>query len=113
METSKDTNGLQTFLEHWEFALLAVFAIVILLIVDFFLNLREWPWIILCFASFALMICGAVLIGSAKPPVYRDGRFFTFGVNSVPDRSRRLYRLGWRLFLFGVSLSACLLLRGS
>ncbi len=56
------------------------------------------------------MNLGGFLIAYAKLPVYRSGRFFTFGLNSVPEHLRGFYRWGWRVFLFGVVLSLCLLL---
>lgn len=110
METHKNSNGLETFLQNWWFALAAVFAYLISQVLEFFENLCGTPWICLCVAGFALMICGAGLIGYAKLPVYRSGRYFTFGLNSVPDGMRRFYLWGWRAFLFGVLLCVCLLL---
>jgi hypothetical protein len=110
METQKDSKGLQTFLEHWQFALIAVIAILASQVLTFFTNLYGTPWICFFVASFALMIFSAALIGYAKFPVYRSGRFFAFGVKSVPEHLRGFYRWGWRVFLFGVLLSLCLLL---
>lgn len=110
VETHKNNNGLQTFFEHWQFAVLAVLVLFTTEVLDFFENLCGTSWICFCAASFVLMICGAGLIGYAKFPVYRSSRFFTFGVNSVPDEMRRFYRWGWGVFLFGALLSLCLLL---
>lgn len=110
METQKDSKGLQTFLEHWNFALIAIVAILASQVLAFFSRLCGTPWICFFVASFSLMILGGGLIGCAKFPVYRSGRFFTFGVKSVPEHLRRVYRWGWRAFLFGVMLSLCLFL---
>jgi len=110
METQKDGKGLQTFLEFWWFALIAVVAIVTSQMLDFFTRLFGTPWICFFVASFALMIFGGGFIGYAKFPVYRSGRFFTFGAKSVPEHLRGFYRWGWRVFLFGVLVSLCLLL---
>jgi hypothetical protein len=110
METRKDSNGLETFLQNWWFALMAVFACLTWQVLEFFENLCGIPWICFCVAGFALMMCGAGLIGYAKLPVYRSGRFFTFGVTSVPAEMRKFYRWGWGVFLFGVLFSLCLFL---
>lgn len=110
METQKDSKGLRTFLEHWWFVLIAVVGILTLQVLEFFTRLRGPSWICFFIASFSLMILGGGLIGYAKFPVYRSGRFFTFGVKSVPEHLRRFYRWGWCVFLFGVVLSLCLFL---
>ncbi len=110
MDTHRQSNGLQTFLEHWGFLLTAVVAILASQVLMFFTRLTGAPWIWFFVASFALLIVGGTLIGYAKFPVYRSGRFFTFGVKSVPEHLRGFYRWGWRVFLFGVVLSLCLLL---
>jgi hypothetical protein len=90
--------------------LTAVLAVVFSQVLMFFFNLRGQPWIYFFVASMVLLISGATLIVYAKIPVYRSGRFFTFGVKSVPERLTGHYRWGWRVFLFGVVLSLCLLL---
>jgi hypothetical protein len=110
MEYRKQSNGLQTFLEYGWFASIAVVAIVATWVLDFFTELSGTPWICFFVASFALLVFGGGLIGYAKFPVYRSGRFFTFGIKSVPWHLAGYYRWGWRVFLFGVALSLCLLL---
>jgi hypothetical protein len=110
METRKDHYGLRTFFEHWNFAFIAITAILTSQGLDYFTHLCGTPWIRVFVASFALMILGGALIGCAKFPVYRTGRFFTFGVKSVPAHLHGFYRWGWRLFLFGVLLSLGLFL---
>lgn len=74
------------------------------------MSLGGTPWIWFFVVSFALMVVGSGLIGYAKFPVYRSGQFFTIGVKSVPEHLACYYRWGWRVFLFGVVLSLCLLL---
>jgi hypothetical protein len=110
MEYRSQNNGFQTFLEHWGFLLTVLLAVIFSQVLLFFLNLSGLPWIYFFFASLALLISGATLIIYAKLPVYRSGRFFTFGVKSVPESLAGFYRWGWRTFLFGVVLSLCLLL---
>jgi hypothetical protein len=110
MERRSQGNGLETFLEHWGFFLTALVALAVLQILMFFLNLNGKPWIYFFVASMVLLFVGAGMILYAKIPVYRSGRFFTFGVKSVPDYLAGCYRWGWRVFLFGLVLSLCLLL---
>lgn len=112
MEYSKDNNGWRTFREHWGFGLgfpLALFAVAIVWILTWFENLQWDQWISVYFASQILLVSGAALIVWAKIPVYRSGRYFTFGVKAVPQGLAGYYRWGWRIFLFGVALSLCLL----
>src|ERR1700677_4158395 len=110
MDYQKQSNGLWTFLEHWQFVSFAVVLFVGSWILDFFTRLSGTPWICFFVMSFALLLFGGSLIGYAKFPVYRGGRFFTFGIKSVPGHLAGYYRWGWRVFLFGVVLSLCLLL---
>ena len=77
---------------------------------DFFMRLSGALWLWFFLAGFALLVSGGCLIACAKLPVYRSGRFFTFGRKSVPAHLQAVYRWGWRVFLFGVVLSLCLLL---
>jgi hypothetical protein len=77
---------------------------------DFLSQLSGAPWIWFFTASFAFMISGGSLLFYAKLPLYRSGRFFTFGAKSVPQHLAGFYRWGWRVFLFGVVLGLCLLL---
>ena len=110
MDYRKQDNGLLTFFEHWNIVIAAVFAVIAFKVFDFFMRLSGAPWLWCFLASFTLMIVGGGLITYAKLPVYRAGRFFTFGLKSVPGHLQPLYRWGWRVFLFGVVLSLCLLL---
>lgn len=110
MEHLARSNGFQTFLEHWWFVLAAIIAVVSSQILMFFTRLSGTPWIWCFSVACVSMVVGGVLIFFAKLPVYRSGRFFTFGLKSVPERLRVLYKWGWLVFLFGVVLGFCLLL---
>jgi len=110
MDRQTRSNGLETFLEHWGLLITVVIAVITGKVLAFFMGLSGTPWIWCFVAAFALMIFGALLIGYAKLPVYRSGRFFTFGLRSVPQQLLGYYRWGWRVFLFGVVLGVCLLL---
>jgi hypothetical protein len=115
MARDKYSAGYQwaKFLELWPFLIVALIAILTDKVLTFFFNLKGTTWICFFIASFTLMILGAGLIGYAKLPIYRSGRFLTFGINSIPEYLKRYYRWGWRLFLFGVILSLCLFLSKS
>lgn len=108
MEHRSQSSGLQTFLEHWGIVLVGVITFLASQMLLFFIQLSGTPWIWFFVASFALMFVGGGLIGCAKFPVYRSGRFFTYGVKSVPEHLRGYYRWGWRVFLSGAVLSLCL-----
>lgn len=110
METRKGGNGLETFLEHWGMVLPVLVIFVLAPVLLFFMNLSGMPWIYFFIASEILLFSGAGLILYAKLPVYRSGRFFTFGVKIIPPEFAGFYKWGWRVFLLGVILSLCLLL---
>lgn len=110
MDYRKEDNGLLTFVGHWNIVIVGVIAVIAIRGANFFMKLSGAPWLWFFSAAFALMIFGGGLISYAKLPVYRSGRFFTFGFKSVPVPLQAVYRWGWRMFLFGVALSLCLLL---
>jgi hypothetical protein len=110
VDHQKENNGRLTFLEHWGFIVPTLTIFGVFTVIEFFRHLTGAPWIWLFAASFSLMISGGCLIGYAKFPVYRSGRFFTFGIKSVPRHLTGFYRWGLRLFLLGAILGLCLLL---
>lgn len=110
MEYRKENNGWQTFFENWWFLFLGLGAFAGVEVLFFFQNLTGMPWIHFLGATTALLFSGAGLILYAKFPLYRSGRFFTFGIRSIPQGFKGAYRWGWRIFLFGAALSLCLLL---
>jgi hypothetical protein len=110
MDARKQGNGIETFLEHWWVWITILVAIITERILGFFMGLSGIPWICFFVASCALMVVGASLIVYAKLPVYRSGRFLTFGLKAVPHHLVRVYCWGWRIFLFGAVLGLCLLL---
>ena len=103
-------NGWITFLEHWGLALTAAISLLTAQLFLYLINLSGVPWIAFFFVSLILLFLGAGLIVLAKLPLYRSGRFLTFGVKTIPDHLKSHYRWGWRVFLFGVVLSLWLLL---
>ena len=110
MDTNRQSNGLQTFLEHWGFLVLIIVVCLTAEGIRFFVKLSGAPWNWFFVSSSTLLITGGGLIGYAKFSAYRNGRFFTFGLASVPESLRGVYRWGCRLFFIGVVLSLCLLL---
>jgi len=110
MEYGRKSNGLLTLLENFGIVFVVATIAVFCEVAFFFINLTGAPWICFFAASTVLLILGASLIVYAKLPAYRRGRFLTFGVRSVPPDLAAHYRWGWRVFLFAVALSLCLLL---
>lgn len=92
---------------------MALAACAFMEIFNFFSGLNGLEWIYFCAAAMTLLLFGAGLILLAKIPAYRSGRFFTFGVKTIPPNLAKYYRWGWRLFLCGVALSLGLLLSGT
>lgn len=76
----------------------------------FFRNLTGPGWTALLWVAFGAQLVGAALIGTAKMSAYRDGRYFTFGPETVPAPVRGAYRWGWRCFTAGAFVGAGLLL---
>lgn len=107
MDYDKRHNGLLTFLENWWLPLIAI---VLLLASHVPIPSIYGFWICCSAISFTLMILGGCLIGFAKFPVYRSGRYLTFGLKSVPPGLLGYYRKGWGIFLLGVLLALGLLL---
>lgn len=103
-------NGWGTFLEHWGMLIVVLTSVLASQALVLLMNLTGTPWIWTFSAGFALMIAGGGLVTFAKLPLYRSGRFLTFGMKAIPAHLKSHYRWGWRLFLAGVVLSLCLLL---
>ena len=110
MDTHRQNNGLQTFLEHYWFLVISVSALVATAVLSFFSRLTGTPWI-WCYvvALFAAGV-GVSLIFYSKLPLYRQRRFFTFGSSALPESRRAFYRWGYRCAIFAVALLLCLLL---
>ena len=108
MDHHRQNNGLLTLMEHWGWMVGVLTALVCSQVLTFFFNLSGQSWIVFFYASLICLFSGAALIVYAKLPAYRSGRFFTFGIKSVPENLAGYYRWGWRIFLFGTVLSLCL-----
>jgi hypothetical protein len=108
-EKQSDDYQWAKFLEHWGLSINVVLVFLVTRIFLFFVNLKGIPWISFLTGSFASMLFGAALIVRAKWPVYRNGRFFTFGIHSVPQELTKHYQWEWRSFLAGVIVAVCLL----
>jgi hypothetical protein len=110
MDTQRKSNGLLTFLEHWWFLSIAVFAFAASHVLSFFTRLSGMPWI-WCYAiGLVFAAIGVCLIFYAKIPLYRQRRFFTFGSGALKAERRAFYRRGYRCVIFAVALLLCLLL---
>ena len=110
MDHRSQNNGLQTFLEHWWFLLMAVVAILASQVLGFFTRLSGTPWVWCYGIGLAVAAAGVSLIFYAKLPLYRQWRFFTFGSQALPESRRPFYRWGYRCALFAVAILLCLFL---
>ena len=110
MDTHRQSNGLQTFLEHYWFLVIGVSAVLASLVLSFFSRLTGTSWIWCYAAALFVATVGVALIFYAKLPLYRQRRFFTFGSGALPESRRGFYRWGYRSAIFAVALLLCLLL---
>ena len=110
MDTHRQSNGLQTFLEHYGFLVTALSAVFASQLLSFFSRLTGTPWI-WCYAVGLLLAgVGATLVFYSKLPLYRQRRFFTFGSRALPESRRLFYRWGYRCAILAVALLLCLFL---
>jgi hypothetical protein len=110
MDYQRNSNGWQTFLEHWVCVLPLVLGLGVSTLLTFFTSLTGAPWI---WSYAAALLIGAVSIGLllyAKLPLYRQRRFFTFGPQALPEQRRPFYRRAYVCAVLSVALLACLLL---
>ncbi len=73
------------------------------LVASWILSIHGAAWIWAAGTAFSVAILGAVLLFIAKLPVYRQGRFLTFGIQALPMSSHRFYRWGCRCSLLGIA----------
>lgn len=110
MEYRSHSTGLQTFVEHWWFLIIAITALLATFFLDFFTRLAGTAWIWCYGIGLVLAAVGIALIFYAKLPLYRQRRFLTFGSRALPEGRRPFYRWGYRCVLFAVALLLCLFL---
>jgi hypothetical protein len=112
MEYRRDSHGQRTFCEHWWMLILTLYVLLPAFIFHRLTQLDTQSWLTLSVGTIVIQVAGACLICYAKLPTYRSGRYFTFGVKSVPASRASHYRRGWRWFAIGVVLSLILLAAG-
>jgi hypothetical protein len=78
--------------------------VVPVLVASWLLALHRAPWVWAPAISFGIAIIGAPLLFVAKLPLYRQRRFFTFGIPALPQSSHGLYPWGCRLAIVGCAL---------
>src|SRR5687767_14079788 len=108
MDYQRQSNGWVTFLEHWWFMVVAIIAIVASQLLTFFMALTGPSWIWCYGIALAVAVVGVALIFAAKLPLYREGRFFTFGSKALQQGRCSLYRWGYRCVIFAAALLLCL-----
>lgn len=77
---------------------------------SFFARLTGTPWISCYFIGLVFATVGVSLLFYAKLPLYRQGRFFTFGSRGLPEQRRPFYRWGYCCVAVAIALLLCLLL---
>ncbi len=68
------------------------------------LSLHGTAWMWAAGVFFGIAVFGAALLFIAKLPLYRQKRFFTFGIEALPESSRGFYRWGCRCSIVGCAL---------
>ena len=70
---------------------------------------RGIPWVVAYAGAVLFVVVGAIKMFIAKLPIYRQGRFFTFGPQSLPESSLPLYWGAVKLIIVGVGVALLLL----
>jgi hypothetical protein len=99
----KDCNSLR----HFPPDLLAAFALPIVvtaLAISWVMSLHGAAWLWAAGTSFSIAMLGAIFLFIAKLPLYRQGRFCTFGIQELPQSSHGFYRWGCRCAILGCIL---------
>ena len=110
MDYQRQSNGWVSFFEHYWFLVVSISVLVLSQLLSFFSHLTGIPWICCYGVGLFFAAIGVALIFYSKLPLYRQGRFFTFGSESLPESRRSFYRWGYRCVIFAVALLLCLLL---
>src|SRR6266446_475512 len=76
--------------------------VVIALLVSWVLSIHGVAWFWAAGVSFSVALFGAFLLFLAKLPLYRQDRFFTFGIHVLPVTSHRFYRWGCHCSFLGI-----------
>lgn len=59
--------------------------------------------------GFSLAVIGMLLLFIARLPLYRQGKFFSFGVKTLSDKHKLIYRYAYRFIGIGVIIMLLLL----
>jgi hypothetical protein len=84
--------------------------VVVALVSCWLMSMRGTTWIVAATVSLIIAAVGAVLIFVAKLPLYRQRRFFTFGIREIPESRHAYYRWGCSLSIVGCVLMILLCL---
>ena len=68
------------------------------------MSMRGTTWMVAAGFSLIVAVVGAALIFVAKLPLYRQRRFFTFGIRAIPESRHAYYRWGCGLCILGCVL---------
>ena len=92
------------------FATLGLPVVIMAIFTSWLLSIHGNTWIWATAASFGIAVFGAALLFVAKLPLYRQRRFFTFGIQALPESSHGFYRWGCRCSIAGCMLIVFLLI---
>lgn len=112
MEYKRESNGWLTLLEQGWFIFPVLPACLLWQALQFFLNLSAARWIWCYGIALLISAAGLSLLVYSKFPLFRQGRFFTFGSNPLSPRGRLFYRWGYGFVIFGAAILLGLLISG-
>jgi hypothetical protein len=104
----KNCNSLRHFPSDMS-VVLGLPIVVTMVAASWVMSLHGEAWLWAVAVSFGIAMFGAVLLFFAKFPLYRQGRFYSFGIEAVPESLRGFYRWGCRCAIVGCVLMLFLL----
>ena len=78
--------------------------VVIAVVSCWLMSMHGTTWMVAAGFSLVIAVAGAALIFVAKLPLYRQCRFFTFGIGAIPESRHAYYRWGCSLSILGCVL---------
>ena len=63
----------------------------------------------LCWIAVSIAIAGLFLLFTARLPLYRQGKFFTFASRTLPERHKIVYRIAYYLIVVSVVIMLLLI----
>jgi hypothetical protein len=102
--TEKCDNSLRNFPADLVPTVVLPFIGVLFIFSQTVFTARGTAWIWAAGISFGMAAIGIILLVIAKWPLYRQHRFFTFGIHHLPPSSHAFYRWGCRFSIIACGL---------